>query len=184
MGGGAASPSLSSSGWRSARLDSVGVFLLFTLQKEKKLTIVSIKEAQGDIGLTSYHRDLSGCLRICQYPDERTASTPMGDSSNPAAVESNTQTSICLFGVRKFCKSEERHSRETLNHFKRMRRMPDTALAVISRDLIASISSIGSSAGSTVFCVGKGISAGSCALFWPGTPVRRLISDRNAGARP
>jgi hypothetical protein len=81
-------------------------------------------------------------------------------------------------------KGVERHSREILNHFKRIRRMPDTALAVISRDLIASVSSMGRSAGSTAFCVGKGISAGSCALFWPGKPVRRLTSDRNAGARP
>ncbi len=73
-------------------------------------------------------------------------------------------------------------SREILNHFKRMRIMPDTALAVISRDLIASISSMGRSAGSTVF--GKGILAGSCCRFWPCAPFRRLTSDLNPGARP
>lgn len=55
--------------------------------------------------------------------------------------------------------------RETLNHFRRMRRIPDTALAVISRDLIASISSTGNSAGSIE--LGRGILAGSCCLFCP-----------------
>jgi hypothetical protein len=49
--------------------------------------------------------------------------------------------------------------RETLNHFSRTRRMPDTALAVISRDLMASISSMGRSEGSTEF--GRGTLAGS-----------------------
>lgn len=61
--------------------------------------------------------------------------------------------------------------------------MPETAFAVISRDLIASISSIGRSAGSAV-SVGKGIRAGSCCRVGPCAPFRRLISDLNAGARP
>lgn len=71
--------------------------------------------------------------------------------------------------------------RETLNHFNRTSRIPETAFAVISRDRSASISSIGRSDGSTV--LGKGIFAGS-GLFCGGTPLRRFVSDLNPGASP
>jgi hypothetical protein len=72
--------------------------------------------------------------------------------------------------------------RDTLNHFRRTRRMPETALAVISRDLIASISSIGKSDVSTA--LGRGMLAGSCGLFWPTLLDRRLVSDLKLGPRP
>jgi len=73
--------------------------------------------------------------------------------------------------------------RETLNHFKRIRRIPDTALAVISRDRNASISSIGKSDGSMVF--GSGILAGSCGRFCACTVFAlRLTSDLKLGPSP
>lgn len=60
--------------------------------------------------------------------------------------------------------------------------MPETALAVISRDLIASISSIGKSEGS--MALGRGILAGSGCLFCPTLLERRLVSDLKLGPRP
>jgi hypothetical protein len=50
--------------------------------------------------------------------------------------------------------------RETLNHFSNMSKMPETAFAVISRDLRASNSSIGSS--ETSIWGGTGGTALSC----------------------
>lgn len=96
MGGGAASSSLSSSGRTSVRSGSTGLFLLFVLQKEKKLIRVINREIQGKRALTSYHHDLSGYLPLYRSLDERKVLTQVGDSSNLAAVELSTQTSRCL----------------------------------------------------------------------------------------
>jgi hypothetical protein len=102
MGGGAASSSLSSSGWTSGRSGSTRGFLLFALQKEKKLIRVSIREVQEKRGLTSYHHDLSGYQPLYRSLDERKVLTQVEDSSNPTAVELSTQTSRCLSAVSQF----------------------------------------------------------------------------------
>lgn len=63
--------------------------------------------------------------------------------------------------------------RETLSHFRTMRRMPDTAFEVISLNLIASISSTVRSARSIGF--GRGMLAGSWAWPGPRAPLARAL---------